>query len=140
MIRVLVIAAAAMLAATPTAHASPVRPDTARVERYVRAHYPEVGTIGTVRSDRLPDHPSGRACDLMVPGWDTPEGKALGDRMADDLLANAGPLGIKYVIWRQEYRTPGGVRRRMANRGNATQNHYNHVHVTTWGDQGTEAL
>ncbi|MCC9181124.1 hypothetical protein [Mycolicibacterium mageritense] len=104
---------------------------------YVRAHYPEVGQIGTVRADALPDHPTGHAADVMIPGWDTPEGKALGDRIADDVLAHAAQLGVKYVIWQQTYRTPDGAAQRMPSRGNPNANHYTHVHVTTWGNRGT---
>jgi len=72
---------------------------------YITANY-AVHSIGGIRPDRLPDHPSGHALDLMVDG-DT----GLGNAIAADLRGNPGRFGIRYILWQ----VPA---------------HYNHVHVT----------
>lgn len=77
-------------------------------------------------------HPAGLALDFMVYS-----DSAKGDRVAEYLLANAGPLGVKYVIWRQRYREPGGAWEPMEDRGSPTANHMDHPHATfkaTGGD------
>lgn len=149
MTRALVAAAltgAAITAAAPAAaddgpdlaNESHLQPDAVAVGRYLTARYPELHRIGGWRArDSYPDHPSGRALDVMIPGWDTPDGIALGDRIRDDLLDHAPQLGVQYVIWRQTYYPVGGAPRRMANRGSANENHYTHVHVTVVGRAGT---
>lgn len=75
-------------------------------------------------------HPAGLALDFMC-------SKAQGDAVNAYLLANAGPLGVKYTIWRQTYYEPGKTPDPMEDRGSPTQNHMDHVHVTfraTGGD------
>ena len=50
--------------------------DTIRIARAVAQRFPEIETIGGWRPyDAYPDHPSGRAADIMIPHWDTEEGK-----------------------------------------------------------------
>ncbi|WP_068273882.1 M23 family metallopeptidase [Aldersonia kunmingensis] len=108
--------------------------DTIRLARAISVRFPQITTIGGWRpQDAYPDHPSGRAADIMIPGWDTPEGKALGDRVADYVMANKAPFAVVYVIWRQQYRPANGTPNTMEDRGSATQNHFDHVHVTTEG-------
>jgi hypothetical protein len=68
-------------------------------------------------------HPAGLALDFMVD-------RATGDALAEYVLRNAGPLAVKYVIWRQRYREPGGSWSQMEDRGSPTANHMDHVHVT----------
>lgn len=120
------------------ANTAQLAPDAIAVQDYVLATYPEITTIGGWRpNDPYPDHPSGRALDIMIPGWDTPEGRDLGDRIADDLLARSDQLGVESLIWRQEWRKPDGTRKHMAGRGSVTQNHFNHVHVLTKGHAAT---
>lgn len=69
------------------------------------------------------DHPSGHALDFMV-------NRVTGDKLADYVLANADLLSVKYVIWRQRIKFPGGSWKIMEDRGGATANHYDHVHVS----------
>lgn len=71
------------------------------------------------------DHHTGRAIDIPATG-------AKGDRIAAWVKQNAGRLGVKYVIWEQRYWEPGmsGSGRLMEDRGSATQNHYDHVHIS----------
>ncbi|WP_396902759.1 hypothetical protein [Mycolicibacterium sp.] len=134
----LVAVTAAVPAEADPAPVNNLKPDAIAVQDYVLATYPEITTIGGWRpSDPYPDHPSGKALDVMIPGWDTPDGRALGDRIADDLLARADQLGVDSLIWRQEWRKPDGTRKHMAGRGSVTQNHFNHVHVLTKGSAGT---
>lgn len=129
---------AVAVAAPAEADPAPVdhlTPDAITVQDYVLEHYPQIRDIGGWRAgDPYPDHPSGRALDVMIPGWDTADGRALGDRLADDLLAHADQLGVESLIWRQEWRTPSGTRQWMAGRGSPNANHFNHVHVLTRGD------
>ncbi|MEW2019291.1 M23 family metallopeptidase [Rhodococcus fascians] len=108
--------------------------DTVRIARAVAATFPEVDTIGGWRPvDSYDDHPSGRAADIMIPAFDSPEGIALGDRIADYVMANKDLFQVEYIIWRQQYRPASGEGNLMEDRGSPTQNHFDHVHVTTIG-------
>jgi len=68
------------------------------------------------------DHPSGLALDFMVD-------RAAGDKLADFALRNRDRLGIKYVIYRQRINYGSGWRA-MEDRGGATANHMDHVHIS----------
>ena len=109
--------------------------DTVRVARAVHAKFPQITTIGGWRpSDPISqDHPSGRAADIMIDNWSSEDGKALGDQIKDYLWANREVLQIEYMIWRQQYIPTGGEPNIMEDRGSPTQNHFDHVHVTTIG-------
>ena len=108
--------------------------DTIRLARSVALRFPQVQTIGGWRpSDPYPDHPSGRAADIMIPNWDTAEGKQLGDDILAYLWGNREYFQVEYFIWRQKYIPAQGEGNMMEDRGNPTQNHYDHIHVTTVG-------
>ena len=111
-------------------------PNAIKVHRAALVAFPEITTYYGVRSDPLPDHPSGRALDLMIPNYTSAEGKALGYRVAYWAKANARNLGIQYVIWNQHIwnieRDAEGWRY-MADRGSDSANHLNHVHITVYG-------
>lgn len=103
----------ALVVPGPLAHAGPpliggagLRPNAANLAAYVRDTYPGVLSIGGVRQDRLPDHPSGRALDIMVGG-----NTALGNDILADIKAQAARFGVSYTLWQ----VPA---------------HYDHVHVT----------
>lgn len=68
------------------------------------------------------DHPSGLALDFMV-------NRATGDKLAAYALKNMDRLGIKYVIYRQRINYGSGWRA-MEDRGGATANHEDHVHIS----------
>jgi hypothetical protein len=102
-----------------------LQPNATLINRVVSALFPDIKTIGGVRADALPDHPSGRALDIMVG-----QNKALGDQIHDFLQANAQALGVNYTIWQQKYQPAGGAASLMGDRGSPTQNHMDHVHVT----------
>jgi len=96
------------------------------VHRAVCNAFPSVTSYGGVRGGGGA-HGSGRALDIMVSG-------STGDQIAAYVRANAGQLGVSEVIWKQRIWTvqrSGEGWRRMSDRGSATANHYDHVHVTT---------
>lgn len=112
MIRKLTAVAATAVLTAPPAAAVPIvggqglTPNAAALAEYIRATYPGVQSIGGVRSDPLPDHPSGRAIDIMV-GTNT----ALGDTIHADIQAQAGRFGVQYTLWQ-------------------VSAHYDHIHIT----------
>jgi Bacterial SH3 domain len=107
-------------------------PDAIRVHRAVCAEFPEVTSYGGVRSGGG-DHSAGRALDIMV------SSSSLGDAIAAFARENYQALGVSEVIWSQQIwtveRSSEGWRW-MEDRGSATANHYDHVHVTVYGYSG----
>ena len=92
----------------------------------VCALFPGVSSYGGLRPGDGGDHGSGRALDIMV-------STDLGNEIAAYLQAHAGELGVAQLIWRQRIWTterPGDGWRWMEDRGSATANHYDHVHVS----------
>ncbi|MCX4097694.1 M23 family metallopeptidase [Nocardia sp. alder85J] len=111
--------------------------DTIRLVRLLHEHFPQIRTIyGWRAADPYPDHPSGRAADFMLPtppGWDSDDGKALGEQIADYVMSHADELHVVYAIFRQVYRPAHGTPNTMEDRGSPTENHMDHVHVTVEG-------
>lgn len=105
---------------------------TIRIGRMVAKRWnDQLKVIGGWReSDPYPDHPSGWAADIMIPDYGTDGGKALGDEISQFLSEHKDELNIKYMIWRQRY-WDGGNWSVMEDRGSDTQNHMDHIHVTT---------
>ncbi|MGY4719631.1 hypothetical protein [Naumannella huperziae] len=99
----------------------------------IREEFPEISTIGGVRNDPGSDHNDGRALDIMIPNYDSAQGRALGDRVAAYLRDNADRYDVSYVIWQQQIwnvqRADEGWRD-MEDRGSDTQNHRDHVHLS----------
>ena len=89
----------------------------------VRTRFPDMTNIGGYRAGDPGDHGSGKAVDIMVTG-------SRGDEVAAWLQQNAGRLNISYIIWKQRIWHPGGSWQSMSDRGDATQNHFDHVHVS----------
>ena len=112
---------------------SGLQPDTVKVHRAVCAVFPQVTRyLGTSGGG---EHRTGRAVDIMVYG-----DSDLGYKIAAFAQKNARALGISQVIWHQHIWTvqrAGDGWRSMPNRGSATANHMNHVHVTTYGNSAT---
>ena len=101
-----------------------------QLQRLIYKLFPSVKEIGGYRAhDPYPDHPSGEAIDVMIPGWNTKAGVALGNRVKDFTMKNAKPLHVDYDIWRQAMWYPGKAPQGMTSRGSATQNHMDHVHI-----------
>lgn len=104
-----------------------VSPNIAAVHRAVCAQFPSITSYGTFRSGGG-DHGRGLAVDIMVSG-------ELGWRVAEFVRANAGQLGVSYAIYSQRIwsvERGGEGWRPMSDRGSATANHYDHVHVSTF--------
>ena len=105
---------------------SGVSPNVVAVHRAVCASFPELTSYGTFRSDG--EHAQGLAIDIMVSG-------DRGWQVAEFLRANYSQLGISYLIYAQRIWSVdrgGEGWRGMSDRGSATANHYDHVHVTTY--------
>ena len=72
------------------------------------------------------EHATGRALDIMV------NNEAAGDFVRNYVWENRKRLGLRHVIWEQHITSTvvsPGVRRRMKDRGDSTQNHYDHNHI-----------
>lgn len=113
-----------------------------RLVEYLFPYYKNGGVIGGYRPDPIPDHPSGQALDIMMAndGHDAASVRD-GNLIAAFLMANAGQLGIDYLVWRQHIWHPGQAWRQMDDRGNWTDNHMNHIHAKVYGDfQATSNL
>jgi hypothetical protein len=97
-------------------------PHVAQVGHHVDGLF-DIDSIGG-RADRsgTSDHPSGLALDFMVDS-------GTGDEVAEYVLDNRDELGVKYVIWEQRYNDGDGWST-MEDRGGATANHFDHVHVS----------
>ena len=92
--------------AIPTVGMNGLVPNARTLAAYIISTFPGVQSIGGVRADPLPDHPSGHAIDIMI-GSDM----ALGDAINADVQSQAERFGVSYTMWR-------------------VANHFNHVHVT----------
>lgn len=90
--------------------------------RFLSCLYDRPTLIGVAGRARVSDHPRGLAVDFMT-------GREQGDRIAECALANQQAFGISYIIWRQRVNYGDGWEP-MSDRGGATQNHYDHVHVS----------
>lgn len=101
--------------------------------RMISARFPQIEHIGGCRPDALPWHPAGLAIDVAIPDYQTPAGKALGDRIVAFAFANAARWGLVHVIWQQTYMPADGPAHRMADLGSPDANHYTHVHIATKG-------
>lgn len=98
-----------------------------KVYRAVCNNFPQITRYGGY--DAHGEHSSGRALDIMT------RDVTLGTAIAEFLRANAAELHIYDVIWRQHIFTQqrgGEGWRSMPNRGSATANHYDHVHVSVY--------
>lgn len=100
----------------------------------VWGRFPQIKTQYGWRRDVTPDHPAGRAVDVMIPSYKS--NQALGWEIANYYRANAAKFNINYIIFGQKIwsvqRNKEGWRS-MASRGNDTANHYDHVHINTYG-------
>jgi hypothetical protein len=109
-------------------------PNAIKVYRALCARYPQISSFGGRRVGDSGFHGTGRALDVMISnssvGWD----------IANWTRANASALGVSEVIYSQKIwtvqRSSEGWRS-MSDRGSATANHYDHVHVSVYGTSGT---
>lgn len=101
----------------------------------VVASYPQIRTIYGWRasSNWSSDHPNGRAVDVMIPNWSSQSSIDLGWEIANYFAANASTYNVTYIIYRQkQYNAsyPSRGWRTMEDRGSATENHLDHVHIS----------
>lgn len=104
-----------------------------KIVRHVWANIPEIKTMYGWRRDVTPDHPAGRAVDIMIPNYRS--NHALGQRIADFFKANHKEFRVHYIIWNQQIWNISRDRegwRNMASRGSDTANHKDHVHITCY--------
>ena len=105
---------------------SGITSNAVRVYRAVCAAFPSLSTYGGY--DPHGEHADGRAIDIMISG-------SAGQAVADWLVANAGTLQVRDVIYAQRIWTPEQASagwRYMEDRGSPTANHYDHVHVAVF--------
>jgi hypothetical protein len=103
-----------------------VSPNIKKVHEAVCAAFPELTSYGTFRGDG--EHAQGIAIDIMVSG-------DRGWQVAEFVREHYSELGVSYVIYSQNIwsvERSGEGWRGMSDRGSATANHYDHVHVTTY--------
>lgn len=105
------------------------------VEAAAMAGYP-LGVLWGYNPASTGEHGTGRALDFMVthaPALATADARrSAGDFIADYLWTHRDRLGLIHEIWRQHIRSTvrePGVWRALADRGSATANHMDHVHV-----------
>ncbi|WP_308257695.1 hypothetical protein [Pseudonocardia lacus] len=89
---------------------------------FLGCQYGEPDMHGVAGRAGTSDHPGGLALDFMVD-------RSTGDRLAQCALDNQEALGVKYVIWEQQINHGNGWKQ-MEDRGGATANHFDHVHVS----------
>jgi len=97
------------------------------VYRSVCHAFPMISSYGGW--DNHGEHSSGRALDIMT------SDVALGNAIAAFLQAHAAELHLYDILWRQRIWTQersGEGWRPVADRGSATANHYDHVHVSAY--------
>lgn len=82
--------------------------------------------------DRYPDHPSGLALDYMTSSM------ATGNALAEYHIANAGTLGVKYLIWNDRDWNPSGGWSAYQPNNPARHRHRDHVHVTYLASGSTD--
>ena len=86
-----------------------------------------ISAYGGVRPGDSGKHGSGQAVDFMI------SDSSVGWEVANYLRNNASSLGVTEVIYAQKIWTTqrsGEGWRGMSDRGSATANHYDHVHVS----------
>lgn len=117
-------------------------PRARRIRDLVRRkfHENDIGGYcpGGCKGGHIPgsDHYTGRAIDIMILPWHDQARVAKGWRLASWLVANAKPLGVKYVIYRARIWTPDEswhpYEHPSGNTSNPTLQHMDHVHVSVY--------
>ena len=106
--------------------------DAIRVHRALCARFPAIRSFGGRRASGG-FHGTGQALDVMISG-------SAGWEVAYWVRANAKRLGVSEVLYSQKIWTvQRGSEgwRSFSDRGSATANHYDHVHVSVYGNRGS---
>lgn len=114
-----------------------LNPNAKAVVSYVLANFPKIRTIYGYRSSSSysSDHPNGRAVDVMIANWSDPTMADYGWQVARYFATNPQPYKVNYIIYRQSIFNvayPERGWRPMEDRGSATANHFDHVHVSVF--------
>lgn len=115
-----------------TYNSAGMQPQTAAFQSQVGNAF-GISNIGGYRNSN-DDHGQGLAVDVMV------DSAAQGDQVAQYAVDNMANNNISYVIWQQRFYSPvnniygpANTWNPMPDRGSATQNHMDHVHVSMNG-------
>lgn len=134
------IAASGLLAAAPLVHTPAEAADTAgptcaaKLAQQLSSEFTADGLAFS--SDPRPgpaiDHAEGRAVDVLILDYTSPHMIDIGNGIENRALelGEAGEYPVSYVAWQQHYREPGGNAIPMEDRGSATQNHLDHLHIS----------
>lgn len=127
-----------------------LEPDSLRAIRCVHQRWSKItawGGVGDRPSNVDDDHQTGRAVDVMIPGYRSAVGKKLGGDIAAWVIANRKELGVKYVIWqariwseqraKEGWRACGTPAASCYSGSDATAAHRDHVHVSTYGNMAS---
>ena len=105
-------------------------PYTEQLRELLFRQFPQLRDIGGYRApDGYNEHSSGRAADVMIPNYNTPAGKALGDQVASFALSLPG---TDRVMWQHRIIYRDGRNEWVEERGSDTANHMDHVHVSVY--------
>jgi hypothetical protein len=105
-----------------TSQLGAVKPHVRSAANFLGCTFGEPTVLGVAGRAGTSDHPSGKALDFMVD-------RATGNALAACALRDQKALGVSYVIWRQRINFGEGWQP-MSDRGGATANHFDHVHVS----------
>jgi hypothetical protein len=108
----------------PTPGEGGLQPIAILAKRLIHRIWPSITEIGGYRQDAYPEHPSGRALDVMVG-----VGNPIGDEVTSWALANNPILPLIHALWKQTVWMPNGATQPMGDRGSPTQNHMDHPHL-----------
>lgn len=117
----------------PGSSMSGVSSDAKLVHRALCGRYPQFTSFGGLRGGGG-NHGSGLAVDAMI------SNSKVGWQAANWLRANAKKLGVSEIIFERKIWTVQRGRegwRSMSDRGSASANHEDHVHVSVYGNRAT---
>lgn len=106
----------------------------------IAQQFPGITNIGGYRANGggSNDHPSGHALDIMIPQWDTAEGKNMGDMVNQWLQQNAQALGLESTIWQDFWQPVDGEGHLLGRMGQGPDEaHLTHVHAKFGDTPGT---
>jgi len=115
-----------------TSNLGAVKSHVREAANFLGCLFGEPTVLGVAGRAGTSDHPSGKALDFMVD-------RSTGDALAECVLRNHEALGVTYVIWRQRINHGNGFEA-MEDRGGATANHMDHVHVSFESSSGSKDL
>jgi hypothetical protein len=101
---------------------------TSELKKLIMAQFPQISQVGTYRphDSGSGEHSSGRAADVMIPGWESAAGIALGNQVANFALSLPG---VDRIMWRGKLYYRNGQVQDASGRGSPTADHMDHVHV-----------